>query len=135
MGNIFFIFIFICLTICIIQTSRTNLDSMIKNINFMYTFLQSTKSSHFPLRGKVGQLSKRKRVLCWSIYFISLLVKVLYSVQCTRTSISLLCWNKGPSFRCIDHLIDPRPLPIPLLLPRPPPAYLNTAWHAKSWRG
>ena len=31
-------------------------------------FLQSTKSLHFPLRGKDGLLSKRKRVLCWSIY-------------------------------------------------------------------
>ena len=30
----------------------------------------STKSPHFPLRGKVSQLSKRKRVLCWSIYII-----------------------------------------------------------------
>ena len=36
--------------------------------NFLYT----TKLTHFPLRGKVGQLSKRKRVLCWSIYIISL---------------------------------------------------------------
>ena len=34
--------------------------------------LQSTKSSHFPLKGKVGQLSKRKRVLSLSIYIISL---------------------------------------------------------------
>ena len=31
-------------------------------------FLQSTKSALFPLRGKVAQLSERKRVLCWSIY-------------------------------------------------------------------
>ena len=30
-------------------------------------FFQSTKSPHFPLRRKVCQLSKRKRVLCWSI--------------------------------------------------------------------
>ena len=36
------------------------------------TFLLSTKSLHFPHRGKVGQLSKRKRMLCWSIYVISL---------------------------------------------------------------
>ena len=35
-------------------------------------FLHSTKSSHFPLTGKVGQLSKQKRVLCWSIYNFSL---------------------------------------------------------------
>ena len=33
-------------------------------------FLQSSKSPHFPLRGKVGQFSERKRVLCWSIYTI-----------------------------------------------------------------
>ena len=31
-----------------------------------------TKSPHFPLRGQVGQLSKRKRVLCLSIYINSL---------------------------------------------------------------
>ena len=33
-------------------------------------FLQSTQSPHFPLGGKVGQLSKKKRVLWWSIYII-----------------------------------------------------------------
>ena len=31
--------------------------------------------SHFPLRGKVGQLSKKRWVLCWSIYIISLWVR------------------------------------------------------------
>ena len=35
-------------------------------------FLQSTKSPHIPLRGKAGQLSKRKRVLCWCLYRILL---------------------------------------------------------------
>ena len=34
-------------------------------------FFKSTKSPHFPLRGKVGQPKKRKRVLCLSIYIIS----------------------------------------------------------------
>ena len=34
-------------------------------------FFQSTKSPHLPLRGKVGQLRRRKRVLCWSIYIIT----------------------------------------------------------------
>ena len=34
-------------------------------------FVQSIKSPHFPLRGKFGQPSKRKRVLCWSIYIIN----------------------------------------------------------------
>ena len=33
---------------------------------------QSTKSPHFSRRGKVGQLSKMKGVLCLSIYFMSL---------------------------------------------------------------
>ena len=32
---------------------------------------KSTKSPHCPLKGKVGQLCKRKRVLCWSIYIIA----------------------------------------------------------------
>ena len=30
--------------------------------------LQSTKSAHFLLRGKVGQLRKSKSELCWSTY-------------------------------------------------------------------
>ena len=30
-------------------------------------FLQSTKLPHYSLRGNIGQLSERKRVLCWSI--------------------------------------------------------------------
>ena len=42
-------------------------------------FLQSTKSPHFPLLAKVGQLIKRKRVLCWSIYIISLCLPSLHS--------------------------------------------------------
>ena len=29
--------------------------------------LKFTKLHHFPLKGKAGQLSKRKRMLCWSI--------------------------------------------------------------------
>ena len=33
-------------------------------------FLKSTKSPFFPLRGKVGQVSERKRVLYWSIYIL-----------------------------------------------------------------
>ena len=37
------------------------------NVQFCF---QSTKSPHFPLRGKVGQLRKRKRVLYWPIYTI-----------------------------------------------------------------
>ena len=34
--------------------------------------LQSKKLPMFPLREKVGQLSKKKIVLCWSIFVISL---------------------------------------------------------------
>ena len=47
-------------------------------------FFQSTKSHHFPLRGKVGQLSKRKRALCWSIYIIG-------SRMCTCLRPSVCC--------------------------------------------
>ena len=43
--------------------------------------LQSTKSNHFPLRGNVGQLRKRKRVLCLSIYVFSLQVEQLKIVK------------------------------------------------------
>ena len=35
--------------------------------------LSYKKTPHFPLRGKVSQLRKNKRVLRWSIYIISLL--------------------------------------------------------------
>ena len=34
----------------------------------MYQFTKMHKITHFPLGGKVGQLSKKKRVLCWSIF-------------------------------------------------------------------
>ena len=36
------------------------------------SFFKCLRSPNFPLRGKVGQLSKKKRVLCWSIYIIIL---------------------------------------------------------------
>ena len=42
-----------------------------KIIHWLYKLSRYTKLPHLPLRGKVGQLSKRKRVLCWSIYIIS----------------------------------------------------------------
>ena len=37
----------------------------------------STKSTHFPLRGKVGQLCKKKRVLCWTINIINLMIYLI----------------------------------------------------------
>ena len=36
--------------------------------------LQNPPPPHFPLRGKVDQLCKKRRVLCWSISIISLLI-------------------------------------------------------------
>ena len=44
-------------------------------------FLYSAKSLHFPLRGKVGQLIKKKRVLCWSIY-----IMIVYRRTCPHRS-------------------------------------------------
>ena len=72
-------FVYVCFTLHIIQTSRTKLNSMIvfkpplpkkkkKKKSMTVPFFQSTKSPHFRLRGKVGQLRKRKRGL-YSIYF------------------------------------------------------------------
>ena len=52
-----------------------------KNNLLTVHIFQSTKSPHFAPRGKVGQLGKRKRVLCLSIYIISLCL--------SRTSSSL----------------------------------------------
>ena len=40
--------------------------------------LRSTKSPHFSLGGKVGQHSERKRVLCWSVYCISLAIQTFH---------------------------------------------------------
>ena len=66
-----------------------------KIIDWLYKFFKSTKPPHFPLRGQVGQISKRKRVLCWSIYSISLVYDytvpwdtgiVQYMLYCTE------CW-------------------------------------------
>ena len=48
---------------------KTNNKNYFLTVQFL---LQSSKSPHFPLRGKVGQLSERRRVLCWSIYSILL---------------------------------------------------------------
>ena len=63
-------------------------------------FLKSTKSPHFPLRGNVGQLSERKRVLCWSIYVHTLLVyavHILYTnlVYTHVEDLLLLLWVPG----------------------------------------
>ena len=41
-----------------------------KNKLLTVQFFQATKSPHFPLRGKVGQPSKRERMLCWSIILL-----------------------------------------------------------------
>ena len=40
--------------------------------------LQSPKSPHFSLGGKVGQHSERKRVPCWSVYCISLALQTFH---------------------------------------------------------
>ena len=37
-------------------------------------------SPYFPLRGKVGQLSKRKRVLCWSYLYSGFIGRLRVSV-------------------------------------------------------
>ena len=44
----------------------------LKKIYAKNTKIKSTKSPHFPLRGKVVQLSKRKRDVCWSISLLFL---------------------------------------------------------------
>ena len=65
----FWRFVFFCFN------SWANLNSMIvlklKTKIIKQICYKSTKSPHCPLKGKVGQLSRRKRVLCWSIYIIA----------------------------------------------------------------
>ena len=83
-----------CLFYVIMQTSWTNWNFMLflklkaKIIHWRYNyFYQSTKSPHFLLRGKFGQLRMRKRVLFWSIYIISLCSdRILHEGEdcCTR---------------------------------------------------
>ena len=41
-------------------------------IHWVYTFFIYCRVTHFPLRRKVGQISKRKRVIYWSSYCILL---------------------------------------------------------------
>ena len=55
-------------------------------------FFQSTKSPHFPLRGKVGQLSKMKREICWSTVSMVL----VYGGAARRCR----CLNNFPTFSC-----------------------------------
>ena len=60
-------------------------------------FLQST--IYNPLRGKVGQLKKRKRVLCWSVYTISLCTYVC--IELTHKLV-YTCRSWGvPRVRCL----------------------------------
>ena len=51
-----------------------NLKTKYKTTNLLtkHIFFSLQKSSLFPLRGKVSELSKRMRVLCWSIYIKTL---------------------------------------------------------------
>ena len=73
-GNIYVVFIvFVCFTNFNEQNSRIFLKTENKNnILTVKMFSNLQQSPHFLLRGKVGQPSKRKRALCWSIYIISL---------------------------------------------------------------
>ena len=57
-------------------------------------FYNIQKSPHFLLRGKVGQLSKRKRVLCMSIDINSLCIEA-YSDLC-RAGQNLPCKPDRP---------------------------------------
>ena len=83
-------FVYVCFTLHIIQTSRTNFIFMIqKKITLTVKFFSSSNSTHFPFREKVGQLSQRKRVLCWSIYIIRLRGQASES---TRESLWLKPW-------------------------------------------
>ena len=87
-----FLLICLCLFYFIMQPSRTN-GTQIFYFYFFYFknkkyfidcknhFLYSAKSLHFPLRGKVGQLIKKKRVLCWSIY-----IMIVYRRTCPHRS-------------------------------------------------
>ena len=58
----------------------------------VHIFFQSTKSPHFPLRGKVGQLSKMKREICWSTVSMVL----VYGGAARRCR----CLNNFPTFSC-----------------------------------
>ena len=60
-----------------------------------------SKITHFPLRGKVGQLRKKKRVLGWSIYSISLCSSAWHkkydTVAASSSSTVLYCEKKSPN--------------------------------------
>ena len=85
-------FVFVCLI------KNSNLVSKLKFNYFCFkwkikkqfidyikiNFLQSTKSPHFLLRGEVGQLSKKRRVLCWSIYLLLVNARDVMMGSCQR---------------------------------------------------
>ena len=69
---------------CFFYLKTSNNTLTVQNVQ------KSTKSPHFPLRGSVGQLRKRKRVFCWSIYLFSLCPKVLAK---TKTTFQIILEN------------------------------------------
>ena len=94
---------YFCRFFFVVLLYNTNLMNKLKFKDFKKIinctkYFQSTKSPHILLRGKVGQLIKRKRVLCWSIYFISLCWKVspgMRSVTCVSVEIQVFILEKS----------------------------------------
>ena len=68
-----FLKVFLCLFYFVIQTSLTNLSAMnLKKLKTKLTVhIFFLKTPHFLRKGKVGQLRKKKRLLCCSIYIIA----------------------------------------------------------------
>ena len=56
---------------CLKKTKNKTKIHWLYSVQIFILSVQTTKSPHIPLSGKVGQISKRTRVLCWSIYIIS----------------------------------------------------------------
>ena len=70
---------------------KFNVFLITKNISFTVQFFASTKSPHVPLRGKVGQLRKRTRVFCLSIYIICVCVPPMFAELFFITVIVPVC--------------------------------------------
>ena len=99
------IFQYICLFFVLLCV--TNFMNKLKYDNFkkrrrkkiikFTNVLLSTKSPHFPLRGMVGQLSKRKRLLCWlSIFLVCGWDTVQHHCICLRLIKRLITVHRVP---------------------------------------
>ena len=88
-------FVFVCFTLKykLREMLKFNNKKIIVYLLYKFSSIYKITPPHLPLRGKVGQLSKRKSLLCWSIYIISFnFTKYIYKWIVILFGIAL-CWR------------------------------------------